>query len=149
MALAAITLETLTGHPHRLHWCVDLDRDIGPHASTPADPLDAGSVDPRWGELLQRFRNVLDAHPSTTPRCRLALIVNHRVASSGARVQTVWHLPWRVDLPWLARSVPPVGQWLIAPEPPPATSGPNQVELDQRAGDSTPADQAYWGAVPF
>lgn len=156
-ALAAAVAEAITGRRQRLHWCVDLDR-LGWRHEHPADP----PVDTPWHQHLIRFREFLDAQPhwggvghlgQMDNRARIALVVNHTLVSqvNPVRVQTTWDVPWAANFTVLAGNPPPVGTWVVSPEPRRVSvdaAHPESSGLDCE-GDRLPAGEDWFAAIPF
>lgn len=141
LAVAAFALEALSGVKVRLHWCVDLQRDIGDHADTPIDPSNPYRVDTHWGQFLQRFKAALDRQPWGPTRCHLAMTVRHRTQSTGRPVLTTWSIPWSANLSCLCRAAPPVGVWRLAAEP---------EDPKGHDRDSHPMPVSFWmDGIPF
>lgn len=149
MAVAAHALEVLAGARIRLHWCVDIDRDVGPDAYDPYNPSAPYPAETPFGGLLTRFRAALDLQPWTGATCELAITARHTSPSAGQRVMTVWTLPWGVNLPRLAKAPPPVGCWRLAAVPPskPTVHGYTTDQPPYR-GDSLP-DTFWTDGIPF
>lgn len=141
MTLAAIALEALGGREVRLCWCVDLERDIGPHADDPIDPTNPTKVETHWGALLQRFRDRLEAQPHEGQAAKLGMYVRMRLqSSSGQRVQCSYRLPYGVKVGFVALAKPPVGCWYL-----------EAFEVDRtggKEGDLIP-DSFWYTGIPF
>lgn len=150
MAIAAFALEALTGSPIRLHWCVDIDRDVGRNAYdpfNPSRPYPGPTMEPvnTWGAYLNRLRNALDAQPwHQHYKAQIALVCRHTTGSTGRQILTTWDLPWCVNFARLAKASPPVGVWRLAALPPPA----HPPESHRRQGDQLP-DMFWFDGIPF
>lgn len=147
LALAAAAVEALTQVPQRLHWYVDLDS-----AGLPYDPI--APADPRHGEwlrILQGFRDYIDRQPlwksgdraAWGHLARLALTTDMTLASSGRRVRATFDVPWSANFTVLTSKPPPLGTWVVWPQPPPTNHG-----LDCE-GDLTPQSADWYRAIPF
>lgn len=157
-ALAAAVTEAITGQRQRLHWCVDLDASGLGVYEHPVDPPGHTT----WGGYLKLFRDFLDAQPhwagakhlgQMDNRAKVALVVNHTLASqvNPVRVQSTWDIPWSANFTVLTGRPPPVGCWVVAPEPPrqPVDAAhPESVGFNCE-GDQHPVGMDWYEAIPF
>lgn len=148
MAIAAFALQALTGHVHRVHWCVDLKNHIGTDADHPLDPSNPHKVETKWGQYLQRFRNGLNMQRWGPFQCGVALTVRHTLQSSGETVITHWTIPWSAHLPSLCRAEPPVGVWRLHPCPPHRIDPYDNRPMLGYEGDALP-DTWWYDGIPF
>lgn len=148
MAITAWAKHCLTGKQHRLLWCVDLKRDVGPDAESPNNPTDPSEYPTtQWGELLNRFRYALDNQPWNGFRAHIALLVRYTDQHTGQQMALAFSLPYSANLVRMAKAPPPVGVWRIMPCPSPLVSNRGIHTLDF-AGDNKPA--SFWfDGIPF
>lgn len=140
MAIAAWFLHAMNQHPVRLHWCVDLERDVGPHANVRIDPTNPDNDQTNWGVYLTRFRGALERQAWGPQRCRVALTVRYTSPETDGQVELTFDIPWTVNLAVLAKAAPPVGVWRLCSEPP-----GNGLNFE---GDLIP-DNFWMNGIPF
>ena len=155
LALAAVLVEAITGERLRFHWLIDLDAEN--LAYDPNRLIDTTTDLWQLDQLMESFRGYIDQQPPWPEhlykpfgdRCQLCITVNHTLARGQRRVQTTFHIPaCSANLTALSGTPPPVGQWLIWPEPPRRESqGP--LERDDCVGDRIPDDPAWIWQIPF
>jgi hypothetical protein len=142
---AAITcwaLNVIGSWPVRVHWCVDLERDV------PADryaALDPSKPEEQtvWGQYLTRFREHLDRQAwGSGGKARIALTVRYESQATGQRLGATFDLPWVLNVACVVRSQPPVGVWRLVWHPSAEDPGA------PFEGDTLPASFWYDG-IPF
>lgn len=155
MAVAGWALHVLANKPQRLHWCVDLPRDVGQPRETDPGP---------WVGYLERCRAALDRMPHGTSTTPIALTVRSLVRSANGcdlcrydvegreqhklcpgcaePVTLTFSLPTCVDLVALCTGPPPVGVWRLWPLPPESRKG-------GREGDTVLPTSFWHDAIPF
>ena len=148
LAIAAYAITALTGVEMRLHWCVDLMRDVGFDADETIDPSDPMAVETKWGQYLQRFHKALDLQPWDGCKCKLGLTVRYTSPSTKERQLIVFAIPWFVNVVRLGRGNPPVGAWRLVALPPHQQDRLGREIPDRCEGDYLPASFWYDG-IPF
>ena len=151
MAIVAWAMTTMAQWNLRLHWCVDLRRDVGEGADTPLDPTKPDG-ETQWGQYLLRFRDALNNQKweSQTVKCHIALTVRYTSKATGQDLQLTFDLPWHVNLARLAKAPPPVGVWRLVWEP---QREPDPVHGHRHScrpfeGDTLP-DSFWYDGIPF